>query len=484
MHAMYERFIWYGLLAFVVIALSMLLALLLLRRLQQSITGPILELAKTAETISVRGDYAVRAAASDGYEANLLTHAFNHMLEQIEVQNREIISFNQQLEEKIRLRTGELEQTNEVLKQQNEFVETIIDSSVDLIAVFDRHLNYVTINRQSYEAYHLNADMIIGKNVTAIFPEAVTAGMVADLNRALKGEAVHNPRYKSIVLNRYFENFYIPLKDPSGSVYRILTIAHDITAIMETNEKLLALNAELQKSNQNLEQFAYIASHDLQEPLRKIQTFSQLAGKNLQHPEILKRYLEKINASAARMSDLVRAVLNYSRLSSADQVYENADLNEITSNVLTDLELVIAEKKAVIQSGNLPVIRGIPLQLSQLFLNLISNSIKFSDRPPVITISAAELSLQQQHALQLKQPGRWVAVLFSDNGIGFEQQYADKIFTIFQRLQNSKDYAGTGIGLSLSKKIVENHYGKITVVSQPGHGSTFTVYLPMDEHPV
>jgi signal transduction histidine kinase len=461
--AMYSRLGSYAVIALLVMALSFVLAFFLSRQLQKSVTRPILDLAATAEAISLKGDYTVRAVKSTGYEARVLTEAFNHMLDQIEKQNRQITSFNQQLEEKIRERTKELEEANEVLIQQNEFVETIINSSVDLISVLDRDLNFIAVNRHTSS---INTDgPIIGKNIRDVFTHGDTNGLLNDLQRVLNGETVHNPNYKSLLLNRSFENFYIPLKDKDDKVYRILIIAHDVTTIIRANEKLQEVNRELEKSNQSLEQFAYVASHDLQEPLRKIQTFSELSEKNLNNIDIVKRYLQKITSSAHRMSDLVKAILNYSRISRTDVSFEKIDLNEVLASVRTDLELVISEKNAVIRSAPLPTIKGIPLQISQLFFNLVSNSLKFSEKTPLITIDAT------------KKAGG-VELSFRDNGIGFEQQYEGKIFTIFQRLHNSNDYAGTGIGLALCKRIVENHRGRIAVASEPGEGTTFTIYLP------
>jgi len=302
--------------------------------------------------------------------------------------------------------------------------------------------------------------------------------MMKDLKIAFTDKVVHNPGYKSLS-GHYLENFFIPLKDKNDVVDRVLVIGHDITEIMLANEKLKVLNAELEKSNRDLEQFAYVASHDLQEPLRKIQTFAELSEKNIQHPEIQKRYLQKVNSSAHRMTDLIKAVLNYSRLSKTDSEFVAIDLNAVIETIKTDLELLIEEKKAVITTTNLPSIQGIPLQINQLFLNLLSNSLKFSEGAPDINISSSILPESEIKKIGFTKNGaEYIKLVFSDNGIGFEQQYADKIFSIFQRLHTSQ-YAGTGIGLALCKKIVENHGGFITVESEPEKGTSFFIYLPL-----
>jgi light-regulated signal transduction histidine kinase (bacteriophytochrome) len=217
----------------------------------------------------------------------------------------------------------------------------------------------------------------------------------------------------------------------------------------------------------------------LQEPLRKIQIFSELSEKNVQHPDILKRYLAKITSSAVRMSDLIQAVLNYSKLSKVSKEFSEIDLNLIVANIKTDLELVIEEKKASLTVGPLPVIWGNALQIHQLFLNLISNSLKFTELPPQLNIKAGMVTGAQANSNdQLKKEASYLELSFADNGIGFDPQYSKQIFAIFQRLHGRSEYAGTGIGLALCKKIVENHDGVITVQSEPDKGSVFYVYLP------
>jgi PAS domain S-box-containing protein len=479
-----DRFILYGIIAFTFIILSFIFAYLLSRRLQKSISTPILELAETASIVSEQQDYSVRVTKKTNDEIGVLTDAFNHMLMQIEKQNEEIIALNLNLEQKVSKRTGELEGANTILKQQNEFIETIIDSSVDLIAVFDRQLHYLILNKQADEIYKLKREDIIGRHILDVFPTLKGSVMVQNLERALKGEFIRQDTYKSLVSDRYFENFFIPLKDKNNNTDRVLVIGHDITSIMWANEKLKTVNTDLEKSNRDLEQFAYVASHDLQEPLRKIQTFSELSEKNVQHPEILKRYLQKINSSAHRMSDLIKAVLNYSRLSKSENEWAPIDLNAIVDSIKTDLELLIEEKQAVITAAGLPVITGIPLQINQLFLNLISNSLKFSDAPPRITITANTVPGKQiKTESEINKKEDFTELVFSDNGIGFEQQYADRIFSIFQRLHSGPKYGGTGIGLALCKKIAENHGGAISVESEPGKGTRFFVYLPLNGQP-
>lgn len=480
MQAMYQRFLLYGIIAVIFIVISFIFAWFISKKLQQSISTPILQLADTAKIVSDEQNYSVRAIKRSDDEVGLLTDAFNHMLTRIGIQNAEITGLNQNLESKVRDRTRELEMANEALIEQTTFSRNILDSSVDLIAVFDTELKYVTLNKQGEETYKISQDEIIGRYVADVFPQTLQSGMVDDLKRALKGEFVRHVNYKSGVTERHYENFYIPLKDKDGNVNRIVTIAHDITDIMQANEKLQAVNTELEKSNRELEQFAYVASHDLQEPLRKIQTFTELGELHMNDPEVLKRYLGKVSSSAQRMTELIKAVLNYSRLSKSENEFVEVDLNNILQNIYVDLELLIQEKEAVINNDTLPVTFGIPLQLYQLFINLITNSLKFSERKPEINITFEYVKGKDVNDVEgIAKDRDYIKITFTDNGIGFDQKFSEKVFSIFQRLHSDKRIEGTGIGLAVCKKIVENHQGYITVKSEPKKGSSFFIYLPV-----
>jgi PAS domain S-box-containing protein len=244
----------------------------------------------------------------------------------------------------------------------------------------------------------------------------------------------------------------------------------------ELEDKIHQLNS----SNDKLEQFAYAASHDLQEPLRKIQTFADILQKNSLDPETASRYFEKITSSARRMAALIKNVLEYARTSADNEQFETVDLNEVLENVKTDFELMISQKQAVVHQSELPVIRGIPLQLNQLFTNLMGNALKFSGVEPFIEVSSRLLQPDEiKQRPELNPQNRYVEISFRDNGIGFEQEYAEQIFIIFKRLNDRQSYNGTGIGLALCKKIVENHKGVIKAFAEPGQGATFRIALPV-----
>lgn len=250
--------------------------------------------------------------------------------------------------------------------------------------------------------------------------------------------------------------------------------------LQEANTGLAdAINA-LQQNNKELQQFAYIASHDLQEPTRKISIFAKMLIENLDHiDEKSTIYLNKIHHSADRMSALISDILAYSQLSKDSSLLKIVDLNNVVKETLTDFELIIEQSDATIECDDLPTIEAIPRQMSQLFGNLISNSLKYkrADVPPVITIKAATLS-PQEAGVSTEETIDYYRIEFRDNGIGFSQEYADKIFNIFQRLHGKSEYSGTGIGLSICKKIVQNHHGHIEANADKGHGATFVVILP------
>ncbi|MFN0036333.1 MAG: ATP-binding protein [Saprospiraceae bacterium] len=252
--------------------------------------------------------------------------------------------------------------------------------------------------------------------------------------------------------------------------------------LQQSNQMLANQNVALEKSNRDLEQFAHVASHDLQEPLRKIQTFTNLLQLRGGDKAELEKYTQKIEESAARMSQLIQSVLNYSRVTQSHALLEQTDLNDVFARIGTDFELLIEEKNAQVEVGPLPTIPGLPLQLSQLFSNLLSNALKFSTTEhPLIRISALPASTEEVAEHPLLDPARqYVHLIFEDNGIGFSQQYSERIFAIFQRLHDKQAYAGTGIGLALCKKIVDNHGGDISAHGELDKGARFDIYLPTD----
>jgi two-component system CheB/CheR fusion protein len=256
--------------------------------------------------------------------------------------------------------------------------------------------------------------------------------------------------------------------------------------VKERTQELKSINSELHRSNSELQQFAYVASHDLQEPLRKILTYiDRIKHSKEKLSENGNRYFQKITESSKRMTRLIDDLLSFSSISFSTRKFIKVDLNTILKDVLIDFDLIIAEKKAEITfEKNFLVIDAEPLQMAQLFHNLISNALKFAREnvPAKVSITQRKLSDDgwRKHPA-LEGSGPYVELIFADNGIGFDPQFADQIFVIFQRLNEKRKYPGTGIGLALCKRIVTNHNGHIYAESLK-EGAAFHVILPIDQY--
>lgn len=280
---------------------------------------------------------------------------------------------------------------------------------------------------------------------------------------------------------RYFKTTGKLLTDQQGSKI-LLGINFDITDEHLLNIELQERNKELEKSNKELASFNHVASHDLQEPLRKIQTFiSRVSDADKEvMSESGKNYITKIESSAKRMRVLIDDLLLFSRTNTTKKEFIKISLNELLDNAESELAEIIEEKKAVIKTSKLPKLSVIPYQIEQLFINLIGNSLKYS-RPnvePEIVISSEKVSSSDYPEILEQSVSKFHKITFTDNGMGFDPQFKQTIFILFQRLHSKTDYPGTGIGLAICKKIVENHKGHIIADSTIGEGSSFTVFLP------
>jgi PAS domain S-box-containing protein len=252
--------------------------------------------------------------------------------------------------------------------------------------------------------------------------------------------------------------------------------------VAERTRELDLLNIDLQRSNADLAQFAYIASHDLQEPLRKITTFLELLTRSL-GPEISatsKNYLDRIQSSGNRMLKLIRDVLDFSKLANDEEVFEGVDLDATLHDVLTNYDLLIEQTGGTVLADKLPVIEAIPLQMYQLFLNLIGNALKFRKQHenPVIRITCHDTSPEELVKHGLSADKEYLRITITDNGIGIEPRFAERIFLIFQRLHQRTDYEGTGIGLAMCRKIVTIHGGIITAEGSDTGRAVLTIILP------
>lgn len=428
--------------------------------------------------------------------------------EELQSANEELLSGNeemQSLNEELETSKEELESTNEelivvnreLIDKQEELNDTLVYAD-DLIAtvhepfvVLDGDLRVQKVNTSYYQKFDGTREDIEGKHFFEIH------------NGFWYHEGLQEMLLKILPKSQEITDNELKLKDSDGSeqffrfnareIVRdkasaklILLEISDITQKKTIERAYLSTIEELKKTNEQLDQFVHIASHDLQEPLRKITTFATRVmdkGMNMSDGE-LGIYLEKITASSARMSALIKNMLNYARLGHQGQPFEPTSIEGIVNNVLADFELVIEQENAEMKIGRLPTLEAIPMQMNQLFYNLISNALKFSKKgiSPIVSISSRKLSKNEIDIYdQLDPILRYHEIVVKDNGIGFNKKYTERIFTIFQRLHTSSQYLGTGIGLALCKKVILNHNGHIYTESIEGEGAAFHIILPENQ---
>jgi PAS domain S-box-containing protein len=400
------------------------------------------------------------------------------------------------VEDDLRKYTEELEVKNEELRQSEERYHKMISEVQDYaIILLNTNGDIEDWNAGAEYIKGYTAEEIVGKNFRIFYtPEDLEQKLPDTLiNLALrKGRAYHEGWRVRKGGTRFWGSVTITaLHGHRGNIIGFSKVTRDLTerklaedAMKKKNEELEGINKELATMNKELSSFAYISSHDLQEPLRKIQTFSTRIME-LEEKTISERgrdYFNRIVASAQRMRLLIDDLLAYSRTNNADRVFETTDVNKVLQEVLVDLDTNIEEKRAVIESDTLPVMNAIPFQIHQLLFNLLMNALKFTREEvnPYILIRSGVVAANRIPTLQKKISEEYHHISVADNGIGFLPEQSDRIFEVFQRLHSREEFKGTGIGLAICKKIVENHQGVIRAEGRPGHGATFHIYIPVN----
>ncbi len=342
----------------------------------------------------------------------------------------------------------------------------------------------IQANKGGASMVNIPADEMIGKRLLSVFPGNVEEGLFDAYKHVTENGNVFKTErfYPHEGIDRWLRIAAVKMGDGFTVTFE------DVSTEKQYEIKLENTINELQRSNKELEQFAFVASHDLQEPLRKIQSFGdRLKIKSQgQLTDETTLYVDKMLNAASRMSNLIFDLLSFSRLTKHSDPYVHVDLNQIISEVIVDLEIVIQQKNARIVYSNLPTINAIHSHIYQLFFNLIGNALKFSkaEVTPFIEITSQIISqksdLKSQRSNNEELP--FVRVIIADNGIGLDNEYAERIFEIFQRLHGKSEYQGTGIGLAICKRIATNHGGIIYARGIPGEGSVFTVELPVNKN--
>lgn len=398
--------------------------------------------------------------------------------------------------------TDSIEAAKKLQESEQNLRNTIAQAPVAMCILKGSDYTVDLANTLMFELWGVPSDQVMHKPIFEGLPEAKNQGLEILLDGVYKtgktfsahGMPINLPRNGKIETT-YLNFVYEAYKGDNGAITGIIAVAVDVTEqviarqnieseVKKQTAELAEANQYLQKSNAELAQFAYIASHDLQEPLRKISTFTNMLENKLGPiEEQSKKYFQKIQSSADRMTSLIRDVLAYSELVKDLEMHEKVDLTKIVENALPDFELIIEEKGAIISFDSLPEIEAIPLQMSQLFGNLISNSLKFSKKEtkPQIKIAVSSLSVVEKEELGFDAEVLYYKIRFTDNGIGFTPEQSHRIFNIFQRLHSKSEYEGTGIGLAICKKIALNHQGDINAESSSQDGAAFNIFLPANQ---
>ncbi len=385
------------------------------------------------------------------------------------------------------LKNRELEVANisSELTATSSHLDTALNNMVQGLCMFDAEQRLILCNRQYLEMYGFSPEKVKpGMLLSDIMKYSISLGNYRDEDAEMALKARDNPSrlaHRSTI-KQYLRDGRVMavMNQPMAGGGSIATY-QDITQLERHEESLRAYNDKLARSNKELQEFAYVASHDLQEPLRKIEAFGDRLVKK--HGESLpdegKVFVERMQNASFRMRELINDLLGYSRVTTNAKPFEKVSLCEVIEGVRSDLQIQLQETDGKIEIGELPTLDADPIQMRQLFQNLISNALKFQkpDTNPVISISAEE------HTVKSTSKGkvRYWRIKVTDNGIGFDNQYKDQICTLCQRLHGRLEYGGTGIGLATCRKIVERHNGAIDADGTPDIGATFIIDLPVEQ---
>ena len=365
------------------------------------------------------------------------------------------------------------------------------DASIDSVLAIDKSWQIIAWNKTTESISGFRKQDVMGKHLMEIFPQINSdAEMLTAYGLALEGKKSFLPAKAGLFMRSHYENHFIPLQDEDGHIVGVMTLMHDVAHRIKAEMQLQQLNAQLKEKYQQLEKanaelatFTSITGNDLKEPLKKVYTALEMIVMN-DGPRLSdssKAGLRRMQASLNRVKLLLDDILAISTANSFSGDYTTVDLNQVIRTVQVALRNKIRESEATINIDSLPSVSGSEQMLRNLFYNLLDNAIKFqsSGAKPVIEVSAEKVQKPNGHSLSPVQYKEYAAIRFRDNGIGFTAGEAEKIFNMFERLNARSDYPGSGIGLTICRKIAEAHGGFIEAQGEPGQGATFTCYLPI-----
>lgn len=370
--------------------------------------------------------------------------------------------------------------------------EMLTDSSIDRVMAIDDQWHVIAWNKTASQVTGIEKEDIVGKHYLELFPQLQhDRDMLEAIEFAMRGKKTFLPARTGLFNRQYYENHFIPLKDDDGQVKGVMNIMHDVAHREKAEHKLQQLNEALAHKYRQLETastematFTYITTNEIKEPLRHVYTAFELLMKS--EGNVLsnggKANLRRIQASLNRMNLMLDDISALSQINSFNQERTIVELDEIFKHTLLKLQNKITEKEAVVTADALPVIPGYKDMLRTLFYNLIDNSLKFQEtgNQPKINISSRLVPAEELPAGFRKTNKTMVLLSFTDNGIGFDPQYASRIFIMFEKLHPKGQYHGSGMGLAIARKIIDAHDGFIRATAQPGAGASFECYLPIE----
>jgi hypothetical protein len=388
-----------------------------------------------------------------------------------------------------------LKKSEEALREERDWAQHYLDVAKTILVVIAADQRVSLINKKGCDILGYDEREIIGKNWFDTFvPARIRDGVKAAFNKLMTREIQPVEHFENPVVSREGEERLIAwhnavLENDEGEIIATLSSGEDITERKRAEEKLIKKTAELERSNAELEQFASVVSHDLKEPLVSLGGFAEILREKYEDKldAKAKTLISRIISGSIRMESLIKALLAYAKVNSSVHPFRPVSCNTVLAIALSNLGRAIGESAAVITSDDLPSVTGEETQLIQLFQNLIGNAIKYrEDRPPRIHISARSLGDADVNSrdtishstLRTSYSKTGWLISISDNGIGIDPAYSERIFEIFYRLHQGEEYPGTGIGLAVCRKIVERHGGRIWVESEPGRGATFFFTIP------